>query len=109
MADATQFLESVRAGLSQDGIVAELQMVRANGKVACIQFPAAAAASIMLNIEQALGTPFEKQRAMLKGEDPRAFFQAIGGFGGSTATGIAGAGGAATLSQDKRLPMRVTG
>lgn len=86
-ADLSQFLETVGASLSQDGQIAELQFKRKNGQVAHIQFPAAAAASIVLNIEGALGTIFEKQRAMLKGEDPRTFF----GLGAKQVASIQGA------------------
>jgi hypothetical protein len=72
--DPSQFVDAVGASLSQDGQTAKLQFKRKNGHVAYIQFPATAAANIILNIEQAVGTIFEKQRAMLKGEDPRTFF-----------------------------------
>ena|ERR1700683_4290561 len=75
--DPGQYLDAVGASLSQDGTVAELQFVRKNGAVAHVQFPTAAAASVLLNTEQALGRLFEMQRAALKGQDPRLFY-AIG-------------------------------
>jgi hypothetical protein len=75
--DPGTFLEAIGAALSEDGQVAELRLVRKNGTADHVRFPAAAAASVMLNIEQAIGTLFEKQRAMLAGQDPRTFF-AIG-------------------------------
>jgi hypothetical protein len=73
----TQFVDGVGAGLSHDGQTAELHFLRKDGRVTPVQFPTAATASVLLNIEQALGTLFEQQRAMLKGQDPRNFF-AIG-------------------------------
>jgi hypothetical protein len=77
MADTGQFVTAVSASLSTDGDVAQLQFRRANGKIAYIDFPTAAAGPMMLNIEQAMGTLFEMQRARVHGEDPRGVF-AIG-------------------------------
>jgi len=77
MVDPTQFVTAVGASLSPDGKTSVLQFKLANGKTAHVLFPTEGASSIMLNIERALGTLYEKQRKLLKGEDPRAFF-AIG-------------------------------
>jgi hypothetical protein len=70
-----QLIHSVGASLSEDGQLAELQFVRANGQIAYIQFPAAMAGPMFVNIEEALAKVFEMQRALLKGNDPRLFFQ----------------------------------
>jgi hypothetical protein len=75
--DQSMFLTAVNARLSSDGAVAQLEFLRANGKSAYVDFPAAATGTVLLNIEQALGRLFEMQRAALRGQDPRAFF-AIG-------------------------------
>jgi len=72
--NASQFVEAVASRLSPDGQTTELGFLLKDGSITSVQFPAPAAASIMLNIEQALGTLFEQQRAMLKGRDPRTFF-----------------------------------
>jgi hypothetical protein len=72
--DPSQFVEAVGASLSADGTVSELRFSRKNKSVIPIEFPTAAAASVLFNIEQALGRLFELQRAMLKGQDPRTFF-----------------------------------
>jgi hypothetical protein len=75
--DPGQFVQAVSAALSQDSTVAQIEFRRANGQSAYIPFPVAAAGSMFLNIERALGQLFEMQRAALRGQDPRTFF-AIG-------------------------------
>jgi hypothetical protein len=72
--DPGNFLNRIGATLSADGKVAQLNLVNENGKKAFIQFPTSTAGTVLLDIEQALGQLFEKQRVMLKGEDPRCFF-----------------------------------
>jgi len=75
--DPSRFLDAVNARLSDDGTVAQLEFLRADRTSSFVEFNAAAASSVMLNIEQALGRVFEMQRAALKGQDPRTFY-AIG-------------------------------
>ena len=67
MTDKKRLVEAIRAGLSGDGNVAELEFKCADGTVACIQFPTASSSSVMLSIERAIGSLFEQQREMLKG------------------------------------------
>jgi hypothetical protein len=92
MADETRFLKAVGASLSTDGQVSELQFVRADGSSADIQFPVAASAGFLFNVEHALGQVFEQQRTLLKGTDPRTFFQIntrrVAGIQGAVAQGV---------------------
>lgn len=74
MNDPKQFVQSIGAALSEDGRTAQLQVLRANGQTAYLDFPAEATASILLTIEQALAKVFELQRARLAGHDPRTFY-----------------------------------
>jgi hypothetical protein len=74
MVDEAKFLKAVGASLSTDGQVAELHFMRADGSIAYVQFPVSATGGVWLNIEHALGQLLEKQRATLKGADPRTFF-----------------------------------
>jgi hypothetical protein len=72
--DSNQFVMSVGATLSPDGQVAQINVARANGETVELPFPVAAAGSIVLTIEEALGTMFERQRSRLKGQDPQAVY-----------------------------------
>jgi hypothetical protein len=72
--DSSQLIMSVGATLSPNGQIAQINVVRANGETVQLPFPVAAAGAIMLTIEKALGTVFEKQRSLLKGQDPRVIF-----------------------------------
>jgi hypothetical protein len=72
--DPTKFVKAVGGGMSDDGHTFMLQFGLANGSATAITFPAAAASSLMLDTEKALGSLQRRQRAMLKGEDPRIFF-----------------------------------
>jgi hypothetical protein len=74
MVDPTQFVTAVAAKLSPDGKTSVLVFKLANGKENYVQFPTGESASLMLNLEQALGTLFEQQRKLLKGADPRELF-----------------------------------
>jgi hypothetical protein len=74
MVDSGMLVSAVGAALSEDGKIAQLQFQRENGKIAYIDFLAAGAGPMLLNIEEALAKVFEMQRARLKGQDPRTFF-----------------------------------
>jgi hypothetical protein len=72
--DKTQFIKSVGAGISDDGLYCELRFARRNGTQAFVQFAMPDAAEIMLGIETALATAFAAQRDIIKRQDPLKFF-----------------------------------
>ncbi len=73
-ADTGQYVNEFTAAISKDGNISELQVKRANGSVAHLQFPTEHAGAVMMGIEQAIATLFEAQRKMLGGNDPRTHF-----------------------------------
>ncbi len=68
------FLKAVAAGLSEDGRTAQLQFLLDDDSTVTVPFPSHHAATAMLEIQSALGTVFEQQRALIKGQDPRTIF-----------------------------------
>jgi hypothetical protein len=73
-ADTGQYVNEFTAAISKDGLVSELQVKRANGSVAHLQFPTETAGAVMMGMEQAIATLFEAQRKMIGGKDPRTYF-----------------------------------
>src|SRR5579863_5866119 len=72
--DPGQYVKEFGAAISQDGLVSELQIKRANGSVAHLQFPTENAGALMMSVEQSIATLFEAQRKILGGKDPRTSF-----------------------------------
>ncbi len=98
--DPSLFVKAVGlGGMSDDGNAFMLQFDLANGTSTPISFPAVAAASIFLGIQQQLGALFKKQQELLRGHDPRTFFP----IGALKTSDIKGA-----FSQDGRPVMSVT-
>lgn len=92
MSDQSEFVQAVRAALSLDGTVAQLEFIRANGTQAHVHFPMALTTEVVLNIEKALGILFEKQRERLQGSDPRGSYpfkpKRVTAFQGAVADGV---------------------
>jgi len=92
MSDQSEFVQAVRAALSSDGTVAQLEFIRANGTQAYVHFPMALTTDVVLNIEKALGILFAKQRERLPGLDPRGVYpfkpKHVTAFQGGVAAGV---------------------
>lgn len=92
VSDQSEFVQAIRAALSSDGTVAQLEFIRANGTQAYVHFPMALTSDVVLNIEKALGILFEKQRERVQGLDPRGFYplkpKHVTSFQGAVADGV---------------------
>jgi hypothetical protein len=100
------FVKAVGGGMSADGNVFMLQFMQANGRPVSISFPAAAASSLMLDTEKALGLLFQQQRQILGGQDPRTFFP-MGAKRAKTIQGAIGHDGTLVLSLVLATDMRL--
>jgi hypothetical protein len=74
MSDTSQYLRGFGGAISGDGLVGQLECLRANGTKTYLQFPMEAAGSIVTLFHRAIGSLFEKQRELAKGTDPRDIF-----------------------------------
>ncbi len=69
-----QFVRGFAGAISPDGQIGQIECLRANGTKTYLQFPMAAAGSIVTLFHRAVGSLFEKQRELVKGTDPRNIF-----------------------------------
>jgi hypothetical protein len=79
MADPKSFVEDIAGGMSADGRLFRLRFILADGQQIPVIFPSERAAAIVTTIAQVVGEQFNRQRDLLKGHDPRAFFP-VGAF-----------------------------
>jgi hypothetical protein len=70
MGDISQLVQKIGGSLSEDGRIGELRFFRADKSAAYIQFRMEEAASLLLNVERAIGVLFEGRFAALEHVPP---------------------------------------